>query len=768
MPDPTMNQLIDQLANQSENANITQSYRDLVAALREYDSKTADFRQLKGRRKLPLVTSKEKEALMKLHKTIGDKSDDVLKNNPDNANLNNIVHKILALSVGNYNALRQYDPSKGAKTLASIEEDVRTLTIHHSSVALGENDALKGNVSERTPFSFYDENGKRVSGVFTKAQFLDPEKQCSDIFQEIKDEPYFSNQKDADTVNWLKDNLFNLLRESPGITAEAPQDASNNDLLAALVEKCVQTDMLNNYYIDANLLQGVLEHPLRQHGKKLDDNTYRLIADKMKPMIGPLSFSHEEARIPFNARIDTRNAAMSTVADLLGMPNVVARARPLRIIDANGNAVEGTFMEAGKGMDLDNLPEAAASIQEDCLQNTDGKGFKDIANLQILDYICGNYDRHPGNIFYQFNSKGKLCGAQGIDNDGCLGDLPAAGKDLKNTDLNYNRMINLGNLKVIPKDTYKRVLAMDPSMLKYALRGFGLSERELDCAAGRLTSMQKYFRSRKMKKNYTVMSDSAFKKANIEDLIKVDQEQFDNDRNLESIGNTFNLVNCQVPYISKEYQNQTKQYKDIAATVAVNMGNRAMRNVPGIERKKGSALQKLLSKRTWSAWTSQNYRDLQSAVDKYVAAYKDIEDRLNRANSDDYKRMAAYRGEKDAVVSRDDLLKMQRASIDMRDAAQKYLTGKGVTINDENLHQQVQYPAGASDYTKRRIDAAVDALRVAKQGDTIKDLETRTAEYNVEQAEADRARHNRERNPELYEDLGNIPVQNGPMIGSLS
>ena len=97
MPEPTMNQLIDQLANQSENANITQSYRDLVAALREYDSKTADFRQLKGRRKLPLVTSKEKEALMKLHKTIGDKSDDVLKNNPDNANLNSIVHKILAL-----------------------------------------------------------------------------------------------------------------------------------------------------------------------------------------------------------------------------------------------------------------------------------------------------------------------------------------------------------------------------------------------------------------------------------------------------------------------------------------------------------------------------------------------------------------------------------------------------------------------------------------------------------------------------------------------
>lgn len=44
---------------------------------------------------------------------------------------------------------------------------------------------------------------------------------------------------------------------------------------------------------------------------------------------------HEEMRTPV---IDTRNAAMSSVAVLLNVPNIIARSKPMQIIDADGKA----------------------------------------------------------------------------------------------------------------------------------------------------------------------------------------------------------------------------------------------------------------------------------------------------------------------------------------------------------------------------------------------------------------------------------------------
>ena len=86
-------------------------------------------------------------------------------------------------------------------------------------------------------------------------------------------------------------------------------------------------------------------------------------------------------------------------------------------------------------------------------------------------------------------------------------------------------MTNLSNLKVIPKETRDRVMALTPSALKYALRGYGLTEAELKAAGVRLENMQKYIREaarRDLEEHRTkdnqylrVMSDSDFKKISI-------------------------------------------------------------------------------------------------------------------------------------------------------------------------------------------------------------------------------------------------------------
>ena len=55
---------------------------------------------------------------------------------------------------------------------------------------------------------------------------------------------------------------------------------------------------------------------------------------------------------------------------------------------------------------------------------------------------------------------------------------------------NYRWLTSIYNMKVIPADPAKRLKAMDDNTLKYTLRGYGLSEKELSFAAGRLKSLK--------------------------------------------------------------------------------------------------------------------------------------------------------------------------------------------------------------------------------------------------------------------------------------
>ena len=138
MPERTMQELLLQMQQQIQGS---EHYKSLLTALKNYNEKTAAFRQTRGRRKLPLVTAKDKTALMALHKAIRDAAEPLLASENEPAPLREIVRKITGLAAGSYNALQEYDPKK-PKTLASLEEDVRALTIHQGSVLLGGADAL--------------------------------------------------------------------------------------------------------------------------------------------------------------------------------------------------------------------------------------------------------------------------------------------------------------------------------------------------------------------------------------------------------------------------------------------------------------------------------------------------------------------------------------------------------------------------------------------------------------------------------------------------
>ena len=84
-------------------------------------------------------------------------------------------------------------------------------------------------------------------------------------------------------------------------------------------------------------------------------------------------------------------------------------------------------------------------------------------------------------------------------------------------------------------------------------------------------------------------------------------------------------------------------------------------------------------------------------------------------------------GARDAVVTQEDLARLQQLSVRMKNAARTYLNGK--LVNG-------QVPADASDYTKQRIQAARLILDYGAQGEEIRPEEIRKAEAN--EAEANR------------------------------
>ena len=248
-----------------------------------------------------------------------------------------------------------------------------------------------------------------------------------------------------------------------------------------------------------------------------------------------------------------------------------------------------------------------------------------------------------------------------------------------------------------------------------------------------------------------VMSDSDFKKCTFK---KLAGKTYDFNKGK---GNIFNFAGDMVKSLPQRVQTQQKEFKKLEDAVEVGMDNRAERHVPGRERVKGSGLETILNKRTWSAFTSPNYVKMQNAVREYVRCYKAVEDRLNRTNDEEIKRRSDYKHEKDAVVSEQDLERMTDASEKMRQAAVTYLEGKMPDFNEYgDLDGAVNYPHGASDYTKRRIDAAIQVLKVAKQGCEIKDVERQTAQDNIKQAEAAQHRREAERQPDLIREEAQV------------
>lgn len=390
--------------------------------------------------------------------------------------------------------------AKIGQTLPEALENSRTPVISIDDTNI--DPAKGGSMSSRLPIEISAKNGYKISGMFTKTvkyDFMDRSNNIIKKFMEIA--------SDDDTKNFLKN--FILKKE------DIEKVNGKSKFLFAFWNKIALGASLNDLRDILNNQKGMKDKFAFFTDDKQEEvenyiNSIRPEADKL---YCSYLMNSERLGLKDGTNLDKRNYATSLVANLLGRPDLVANAISMTI-NCKGQKHTGTFMEFVKGAsDMAHLDKDDPALKCDISKGIDGRPvLKDMADLQVLDYICGNVDRHYQNMLYitetKKNGKVVLKGIKAIDNDGSF----------PRTDLSkgFNRLSSVSGMKVISESMARAIYQLNRNTLELTLQGAGLTSDVIEGAMERLDHIKKAIINNKIK----VVGDSQWKNYTLDDLTK--------------------------------------------------------------------------------------------------------------------------------------------------------------------------------------------------------------------------------------------------------
>ena len=447
-------------------------YEDYVKAMEDLNKKMNAYSALDQWGVAKQIDEAGKQELIQEIKTTalaGEKFLKNVKNSKDQKvqELAGTVRKLQGLMSHDMNLLQQYDPNgPEKKSLPELQEDARTATV---DIGAKDFEKMSGFQSERIPMTLQDAKGKKISGFFTKASKFTILPAFNGLLERMNNL--------ADDKEFFKDFL-NKYRQALAKGNPKAKDYSDEYLIGTLLKNSSggQPNFLKTH------LAKVFDKSVYDINNAFGSRGLTVFTEGLQNIAKtPASYMNLMMDMKEGERFDLRNSAMSAVADMLGVPNLIARSHNMKFRDNEGNVVEGTFMDVAKGTDLaGGTNENAQKLSSKPFEGAGKEGLRQLCDLQVLDYICGNIDRHSGNLVFQLDKDGKIIGVQGIDNDTSFTRLFP-----KNSDLN-DLMTAPKHMRVISKSMADKVKNMDPVMLKFSLRGRGLSEEEMDAAVERL------------------------------------------------------------------------------------------------------------------------------------------------------------------------------------------------------------------------------------------------------------------------------------------
>lgn len=400
------------------------------------------------------------------------------------------VQNILAADIRILRGADEKTISDGNSSLQKIMDDARMHTVDLTGTDI---EKIGGNLSSRIPFNHVTPDGKELPGVFTPKKNVDIVGGYDAIISEMKKlypnvSPFYEDFK-AKGIGQVRNNLIKHNKN--------PDKYSEADLLLAALASLheskpfrITTESINKAFKQCmpDTYDG-FEMSQRSREGRL---AVRYFADRVFAHTNSCGINTGDAKIKNGSRIDCRNSAMSSVADLFGVSGLICKAVPMKVVK-DGVETEGTFMALAEGVDINNPTPASAEYDSNTKVFKNTNGLKDIADLQVIDFICGNIDRHAGNMFYKFDTsdpnprKHKFIGVMGIDNDASFGTFVPANPDVKR-----NQLTPLNGMNVISESMKEKILGTSPDMLSVILRNTGLEPEQITAAGRRLQMLRDY------------------------------------------------------------------------------------------------------------------------------------------------------------------------------------------------------------------------------------------------------------------------------------
>lgn len=503
-------QLIEELREleKSLGKEITSSelYQNYVNALNALDQKMESLYELGSFGLPPTVTEKDKNELTELLLSVGRAGEQFLgdaqeKQQDLNRGMPRLVDRIQGMLAKDYEVIADYNP-KRPMNLPLLQELARTHTVD----LRGKNIKTLGNMqSSRIPMTFRGPNGEQRTGVFTKANYV---KLIEPFRRKLEEAKALCGTEGAAEI----DSILSKARDyhvrmkakkldNQKITAEAGDEFMVGYVLHRL--KSIRREHRHGELRASDVKEYFAK--IGVDAEKIPENAFRKLTEGLDELQAQPGFAINGYGLELKEgqRLDQRNTAMSVAAGLLGVGSLLARSDNMRFVAEDGTVTEGTFMDFGKGLDLGNDDSLFVHFNAKPLKNaaTVNGALRSIADLQILDLLCLNVDRHVGNVMYRVDPKGNFTGLQGIDNDSSFGSRALDDDEILNA-------------RVVSKSMANKLRTLTPEMLKFALRGRGLSEQELNKAGERLTQLKDAIDMKMLK----VIPDDQFSKTNLKEL----------------------------------------------------------------------------------------------------------------------------------------------------------------------------------------------------------------------------------------------------------
>ncbi len=448
------------------------------------------------------ITSDEAKGLINLYADAAIELKDGLEKDKKNVEKAEMYKKMIKKFSKDYTALHKYknriDKAENPK-LMSIDEffdasRTRVIKLHDTEMTELDKSGAGQNVRYKIDFKLEDEpvdgasKGDIVTGYFTADKVYDPDKKTKSMYSTMKSDEMISDDAHKDIIDYLiakypdETEFINSFKDNADINAYmGTKEKYDQKFVLNGDEMCVADDIETTVF---NMMSDYNKCPkATATGAKviqeIGNNETRLNAYvEYTGMYMKQHFAdmlNRKNGINLKAAQGKRNALASAIADVFGVSDVLAFSEKVKVEALeNGKKVvkTGVMMMPAKGLDSAGVGADSEFYNFSKMGLEQNPGLvKNIAALQLIDYIIMNTDRHNSNYFYQFDKDGRLVAVQGIDNDTSCGSKENA------------HAINFGtafkNLRVIPKSMADIAKELKPEAFEVLLQGYDLDKDEI-------------------------------------------------------------------------------------------------------------------------------------------------------------------------------------------------------------------------------------------------------------------------------------------------